>query len=300
MKDDQHAWFRYLVVLAALALLTVCAPSAARADDGAAIFTSKCAACHTIGKGKTVGPDLKGVTSIESHDWLVKWISAPSAVIKAGDSRAAELVKQYPLQMPDLGLSSSDVEAVIAYIGAQSGGTAPAAAAAPAAAPAKAMPPGDSVHGRELFVGGAAFKNGGPPCMSCHSISGIGALGGGTLGPDLSAAYQKYGGNDAGLEGFISGLPTPTMSVVWTRTPLTPQEVADVTAFIKEAAVAERPLSSIGSLALLALVGLVILAVIIAAYWRRRLLSVRIAMVTRANVGVGQSMDFTRRLAGRS
>jgi hypothetical protein len=89
------------------------------------------------------------------------------------------------------------------------------------------------------------------------------------------------------------------MNAVWTRTPLKPQEIADVTAFIKEAAVTQRPLNSIGQLALLAVVGVVILAIIIATYWRRRLLSVRIAMVTNANGGVGQSMDFTRRLARR-
>jgi hypothetical protein len=90
------------------------------------------------------------------------------------------------------------------------------------------------------------------------------------------------------------------MNAVWSKEPLTPQEIADVSAFIKEAAVTERPLNSIGQLALLAVLGLVILAIIIASYWRRRLLSVRIAMVTNANGGVGQSMDFTRRLARRS
>lgn len=298
MKDDHGAaWFRYVLAAAVVAMAAVSASPAVRADDGAAIFSSKCAACHTIGKGKTVGPDLKGVTSAEPHDWLVKWISSPSALVNAGDPTATKLVKQYPLQMPDLGLSASDVEAVLTYIAQQSGGAASSngGASAPAAV---ALPTGDSVHGRELFVGGSRFKNGGPPCMSCHSISGIGALGGGTLGPDLSAAYQKYGGTE-GLASFLTGLPTPTMNAVWTKNPMTPQEIADVTAFIKEAAVSERPLNSIGQLALLAVVGLVILAIILATYWRNRLLSVRIAMVTRANGGVGQSMDFTRRLARR-
>jgi mono/diheme cytochrome c family protein len=299
MKDDHgDRWCHYLVAAAVLALTLVFNAPAARADDGSAIFQSKCAACHTIGKGKTVGPDLKGITSKEPHDWLVKWVSKPSALVSAGDPTATALVKQYPLQMPDLGLSSADVDAVLNYIAQQSGGAA-GGAASTAAAPAASFPTGDSVHGRELFVGGARFKNGGPPCMSCHSISGIGALGGGTLGPDLSGAYQKYGGTE-GLESFISGLPTPTMNAVWSKEPLTPQEIADVSAFIKEAAVTERPLNSIGQLALLAVLGLVILAIIIASYWRRRLLSVRIAMVTNANGGVGQSMDFTRRLARRS
>jgi len=301
MKDDQgSAWCRYIVAAAAFALIAIWSAPAARADDGSAIFASKCAACHTIGKGKTVGPDLKGITTAEPHDWLVKWISSPSDMVKSGDPTATKLVKQYPLQMPDLGLSSSDVEAVLGYIAQQSGSaTSPGGATAPAPAPAAALPQGDSIHGRELFVGSARFHNGGPPCMSCHSIAGIGALGGGTLGPDLTDVYQKYGG-DAGLASFLTGLPTPTMNAVWSKDPLTSQEIADVSSFIKEAPVAQRPLSSAWRLAMLALGGVIVLAIILGTYWRRRLLTVRIGMVTRANGGVGQSMDFTRRLSRRS
>jgi len=268
------------VAAAAFALFSVYT-GAAQADDGSSIFATKCAACHTIGKGKTVGPDLKGITTTEDPAFLAKWIAAPSVLIKAGDPKAAALVKAYPLQMPDLGLSSSDTAAVIAYIAAQSGGAATSVQAA--AAPAVALPPGDAAVGRELFVGGTAFQHGGPPCMSCHSISGIGALGGGTLGPDLTDAYKNYGG-DAGLASFLTSVPTPTMSAVWTKHPLTPQEIANVSAFIKEGAIAERPLDAIGQLALLALIGLIILVVIGAVYWRRRLLGVRIPLVARANM----------------
>ncbi|MBV8601807.1 MAG: c-type cytochrome [Candidatus Eremiobacteraeota bacterium] len=297
MEDDRHsAWRTYVVAAAAFALISAFAATTAWADDGAAIFSAKCAACHTIGKGKTVGPDLKGITSSAPHDWLVKWIASPSAMVKSGDPTATKLVKEYPLTMPDLGLSNADIESVLTYIQQQSGG-ASASGAAPAAA-APPLPTGDAIHGRELFTGGARFTNGGAPCMSCHSIAGIGALGGGTLGPDLTDAYQKYGG-DAGLASFLTGLPTPTMNAVWSKNPLTPQEIADVSAFIKEAPVAQRPLNSIGTLALMAVVVLVILAVILGTYWRNRLVTVRASLVYRANGG-GSSMDYTRRLAGRS
>jgi mono/diheme cytochrome c family protein len=280
------------VALAAFALFSVSATVAARADDGSAIFSSKCAACHTIGKGKSVGPDLKGVTTTEDPTWLKSWISSPSAMIKSGDAKAARLVKQYPLQMPDLGLSSPDIDAVIGYIAQQSGNTkAPVKGAAPAAT--AALPQGDSVTGREMFVGSTRFKNGGPPCMSCHSISGIGALGGGTLGPDLTDAYKKYGGTP-GLASFLMSVPTPTMSAVWTRQPLTPQEVANLTAFIKEGAVTERPLDAIAKLALMAVLALVILVLAATVYWRRRLITVRKALVQRAN------MNFLNKAARRS
>jgi mono/diheme cytochrome c family protein len=281
-----------LVAFAAFALLPAYATVAARADDGSAIFTSKCAACHTIGKGKSVGPDLKGITTTEDPNWLKSWISSPSTMVKSGDAKAARLVKQYPLQMPDLGLSSADIDSVLGYIAQQSGNTrAPGKGAAPPAT--AALPPGDAAAGRELFVGGIRMKNGGPPCMSCHSISGIGALGGGTLGPDLTDAYKKYGG-DAGLASFLTSVPTPTMSAVWSKNPLTPQEVANLTAFVKEGALTERPLDAIAKLALMAALGLVILVLIGTVYWRRRLITVRKALVQRAN------MNFLNKAARRS
>ncbi len=268
----------------------------AMADEGSAIFSAKCSACHTIGKGKLVGPDLKGITNSESHPWLEKWIMSPSAVIKSGDPTATNLVKQYSMQMPDLGLSQSDVDAVIVYIAAQSGG-APAAASGTNAAPAAAvkLPPGDAEAGRALFVGNARLKNGGPPCMSCHSISGIGALGGGTLGPDLTNAFKDLGG-ESGIASFLSSVPTPTMNAVWSKHPLTPQEIANLTAFIKEGAVAQRPLNVLAQLIVLAVIGAIVLAIIAAAYWRRRLRGVRIPLVARANATFLSKSKQPRRL----
>lgn len=295
MTGDQSSGYckrlAHFVAAAAFALIAASATATAQADQGSTVFATKCAACHTIGKGKSVGPDLKGITTTEDPGWLAKWIASPSALIKAGDPTATKLVKQYPLQMPDLGLSSGDVDAVLAYIAQQSGARASAKGVA---APVVALPPGDAAVGRELFVGSAArFKNGGPPCMSCHSISGIGALGGGTLGPDLTDAYSKYGG-DAGLASFLTSVPTPTMSAVWSKQPLTPQEIANLTAFIKEGAVAQRPLDAIGKLALLAIIALVIIILIGALYWRRRLLGVRIPLVQRANM-VFNNRKYARR-----
>jgi cytochrome c2 len=272
-----------VVAAVSFALILGYTAGVAMADEGSTVFSSKCSACHTIGKGKLVGPDLKGITNVQSHEWLEKWISSPSTVIKSGDPTAANLVKQYPMQMPDLGLSQSDVDAVIAYIAQQSGGAAAgSASAAAAAAPAVKYPTGDAESGRELFVGNRRLQNGGPPCMSCHSISGIGALGGGTLGPDLTNAFKDLGG-ESGVESFLSTTPTPTMSAVWSKHPLTPQEIANLTAFIKEGAVTQRPPAVLGQLIVLAIIGAIVLVIIFAAYWRRRLRGVRMPLVGRAN-----------------
>lgn len=45
------------------------------AIEGQALFQEKCVACHTIGQGDRVGPDLAGVTARRSHAWLEAWIS---------------------------------------------------------------------------------------------------------------------------------------------------------------------------------------------------------------------------------
>jgi len=269
-----------VLAAASFALIFGYAAGIALADEGSTIFSAKCAACHTIGKGKLVGPDLKGITNTQSHQWLENWVSSPSNVIKSGDPTATALVKQFSIQMPDLGLSQADVDAVLAYIAQQSGG-APGGANA-AAAPAVNLPPGDPEAGRELFVGATRLHNGGPPCMSCHSISGIGAFGGGTLGPDLSNAFKDLGG-ESGIASFLSTTPTPTMSAVWSKHPLTPQEIANLVAFIKEGAVAQRPLNVLAQLIVLAVIGAIILVIIAATYWRRRLRGVRIPLVAGAN-----------------
>ena len=83
---------------------------------GKALFDGKCAACHTIGGGKKVGPDLKGVASHRPHDWIISFITAPDQVIASGDATAAQLVKEYGMPMPNVGVSKADAEAILAYI----------------------------------------------------------------------------------------------------------------------------------------------------------------------------------------
>ncbi|MBV8367765.1 MAG: cytochrome c [Candidatus Eremiobacteraeota bacterium] len=270
-----------LLAAAAFAVVPLALAGVARADEGSTIFQQKCSACHTIGKGDLVGPDLKAVKT-EDPNWLRQWISGPQKMIDSNDPKAVALANKYKAKgvMPTLGLAPADIDAVVSYI-TQQAGTPASGKGQTTTAPA--LPPGDAGAGRELFVGGARLKNGGPPCMSCHSISGIGALGGGTLGPDLTDAYNKYGG-DAGLGAFLTGVPTPTMSAVWTRQPLTPQEIANLVAFIKEGAVAQRPLGALAELTVLGIIALVILVAIAAVYWRRRLLGVRKPLVQRANI----------------
>ncbi len=242
-------------------------------ERGGALFQGKCVACHTIGQGDRVGPDLAGVVKRRDRAWLSRWIAAPDRVLAAGDPTAKALFQQYKsVPMPNQGLTDDEVAALIAYLAAP--GPVGAAVQAPA------LPPGDAHAGKELFTGIRRLQNGGPACMGCHSISGIGALGGGALGPDLTLAATKFG--DSGLASVLANLPFPTMNPIFGRRPLTPEEQANLRAFIGQASVTGRSTRAAAQLTGLA-AGLALLMFAAAGLrWRRRLGGVRRPLIERA------------------
>ena len=212
---------RFLVLLA---VLFVASTALAWQAAPAAYFEQSCSSCHTIGGGPSVGPDLKNVTQRASRHWLVEFIRDPDAKIAAKDPYAAKIVAE---AQGTVMTGSPDVteefgEALLEYIDQQSG--APAASGAPAVA-------GDAARGRELFLGRRRLSNGAAPCIACHESSGL-LLAGGRLGPDLSAAHQKLGG-DRGLATWLHTPPTRMMSAIFRSAPLTAEEAADVTAFLR-------------------------------------------------------------------
>ena len=237
-------------------------------QDGAAVFQAQCAACHTIGGGDGIGPDLAGVTTRRDRDWLVSWIADPIAVVAAGDPIATELLSKFNnLQMPNLGLAPADVEGLVAYLEEQDGGGS--------SAPPPVSQPGDGSAdaGRSLFTGANTLDNGGPSCRACHSIAGIGALGGGKLGPDLTTAYQRLG------DGMIAMPQTGTMQPIFSDKTLTEDEQANLLAFFRGTDVTERSAAVIWQLSGLAVAGVAIIAVLTQLIWRRRLSRVREPMV---------------------
>jgi cytochrome c2 len=259
-----------IVALATIAGIAAALPAVANAAEtdaaaGQQLFQEKCVACHTVGKGALVGPDLKGVTERRPRAWLEQWIAAPDAMLAKKDPVATSLLHEFrDVPMPNQGLKSSDVNAILAYLA-----TAAAQPSAPEAASAPAVQ-GNPEIGKELFTGVVRFQNGGPPCMACHSAGGIGALGGGQLGPDLTTLVTRFGGA-AGVDGFIAGMPTPTMKAVWSQHPLTTEERASVVAFLAQAGVSQRPAEAIWQLTGLAALGVVILLAVAALNWRKRL-----------------------------
>ncbi len=271
-----------LLLLASLiAGLAEAAPPAQTADQGRTVFEQKCIACHTVGGGRKVGPDLQGVTTRRDQAWLTRWISAPDQMLAQKDPTAIQLLQQNNnVPMPNMALAQADVTALLAYFTAVDKGTVAAPAAQPAA---PALPAGDPALGQQMFSGAVPFQNGGPRCLTCHTVAGIGSLGGGTLGPDLTGTFNKYGG-EAGVDTFLSTVPLPTMNAVWTAHPFTPQERANLTAFLKQASGGPPPADPTGLLAGAAAVGAAVLVVLAQLYWRRRLTAVRRPLVEHSRV----------------
>ncbi|MGC2809024.1 MAG: cytochrome c [Bradyrhizobium sp.] len=263
-----------VVALATIAAIWAAVPAmAADADAGKQLFQEKtCAACHTIGKGPLVGPDLQGVTTRRPHDWLEQWITAPDAVLAKKDPYAVNLLHQFhDVEMPNLGLSKPDVDNILAYLETAASGAAAQSSAPATETASKPAVQGNPETGKDLFTGVVRYQNGGPPCMACHSTGGIGALGGGQLGPDLTTVVARLGGA-AGVDAFVAGTPTPTMKAVWSQHPLTTEERANVVSFLAgQAGLSQRPAEAIWQLVALTVLGVVILLAIAGFRWRNRL-----------------------------
>lgn len=90
-------------------------------NDGQTIFRKNCVACHSIGKGRLVGPDLKDVHTKRSDEWLLKWTKSSSALIKAGDPEAVAIFNEYKIPMTNFDfLSDEEIKSIFAYIKTES------------------------------------------------------------------------------------------------------------------------------------------------------------------------------------
>ena len=86
------------------------------AEKGEEIFQGNCAGCHTIGKGTLVGPDLSGVTLRREEKWLIRQIKDPDGLVAEKDPAALKLLKDFNMPMVALGLSDTEIAAIISYL----------------------------------------------------------------------------------------------------------------------------------------------------------------------------------------
>lgn len=90
-------------------------PSAPDAVQGKLDFESKCLACHSLGGGRKLGPDLAGVTTRRNDAWLARWLKAPEQML-ASDPAAQAMLQEYgKLPMPNQNLSDTQIRQYLEY-----------------------------------------------------------------------------------------------------------------------------------------------------------------------------------------
>ncbi|HZS27795.1 MAG TPA: SCO family protein [Candidatus Angelobacter sp.] len=94
------------------------------ADRGQYLFATRCAACHTIGHGVKIGPDLANVTHSRDRLWLLHFIQKPDELLAEKDPLATSLFKQYKeIRMPNTRLGPDDTLSIVRFLEGQSGKT---------------------------------------------------------------------------------------------------------------------------------------------------------------------------------
>lgn len=137
---------RFFIAIAAFLFLPL--QHAAAQKNGETIFKETCAACHSIGKGKLVGPDLANILERRPEAWILKFVKSSQTVVKSGDKYADSLFQAFnKVVMPDHpSLSDVQIKDVISYIEASSSGAATVTVAAtPGPAGQKAGKNADSI-----------------------------------------------------------------------------------------------------------------------------------------------------------
>lgn len=107
-----------LKIIAIAILTSFLFPNNSFSENGKSLFKTNCSACHSIGKGRLVGPDLKNITIKRTEDWLMKWIKSSSSLIKSGDADAISIFKEFnEVPMTDFSfLTDEQLKVMLSYI----------------------------------------------------------------------------------------------------------------------------------------------------------------------------------------
>lgn len=214
-------------------------PSASAQESGKRIFQQSCAACHSIGGGRLVGPDLAGVNDRRPEDWLLKFTKSSQTLVKSGDKTAMALFEEFnKVPMPDQVLSDNQIKKVLAHVketgGSPAAGKKTAAPSAPAAMEPAAEPTPDEIRlGRDLYEGGVRFANRGPACNACHDVKNDAVIGGGILAKELTLVFSRMG--KQGIRAMLGSSPFPVMQAAYEGKALTDDEVHALVGFLQHA-----------------------------------------------------------------
>lgn len=240
MVSIPQQWKRPLVMGGfAVLVLTGHSPQTSAQESGEQVFQTTCFACHTIGGGPLVGPDLATVHERRSQEWLEGFVKSSQSMINDGDPEAVALFEEFNrLPMPDALVSDEQIRQVLSYIEAQSRTATVSVGTAAPATPAEPAPPepaskDDIRTGQELFQGYIRLVNGGPACNACHEVRHDAVIGGGILATELTSVFSRMGG--AGVQAILGHAPFPVMQIAYKDQSLTEDEIVALVAFLEYA-----------------------------------------------------------------
>jgi mono/diheme cytochrome c family protein len=250
--------------------------SFAAAQDAADFFRGNCMSCHTIGGGRLTGPDLKNVTQRKERAWLAQFVQAPQSIIDKGDPYALKLQEEARgVVMPMVpGMTPAMAELLLTMIEEES--KLPKSQFAGLEISDRPFTSRDIALGKQIFTGERRLANGGPPCISCHTMNGIGAFGGGRLGPDLSKVYERLQGR-RNVGTWLFAPATPTMQPVFRRHAMKADEILPLLALLETTALAggEDDRTGLIGFSAVGFFGTVLVLAVLGAIWKNRLQAVR-------------------------
>lgn len=159
---------------ALLPLLVACAwARSASAATGEEMFIKSCAACHMIGAGPLIGPDLKDIGKRRPEEWLLRFVKSPGAALKAGDPVAVALFNEFGLLMPDIPYGDDELRQIFAFIAMRSAGLTPPAPTAP---PAQIGPTQETPEGERAEEAASVTKSSSVWRIAALALLVLGAL----------------------------------------------------------------------------------------------------------------------------
>ncbi|HEX3766504.1 MAG TPA: respiratory nitrate reductase subunit gamma [Kofleriaceae bacterium] len=199
------------------------------------IFTTRCMACHTFGKGVKVGPDLKGVTERRQRAWIVKFVRGSSTMV-GSDPIGVQLFEQFKQQrMPDwVDLSEAQVNGIMDWLAANGPDQQD-----PDARSAELATAAEIDTGRQLFHGGKPLSLGGLACASCHTIHDEAGASGGVFASDLTSIYSQY--QDIAMTVFLKRPCFLRFPESQQPAYLAPEESFALKAYLRSCALANQP-----------------------------------------------------------
>ena len=100
--------------LMAVALMFTGAAAASTLDKGKEVFEENgCTGCHKIGSDWN-GPDLSGVTSYRTREWIIDFILNTKK--HYDDPIVRAMINRFNLYMPNQGVESKDAELIYEYL----------------------------------------------------------------------------------------------------------------------------------------------------------------------------------------